>query len=402
MKKVRILMRLYDVTPTILLRRNLFKHYNITWTLDYAVTSFKLARWKVRFSSLRHKPLKDMGDDIDISSLTIEQYLDFIQDNNRSSIVKPKTGDYVEFEINNNFMRELRRKLFAGTDDEDAHKHGRALRWKKRLPAGVINTWDLLEKVFIWKYCSPFKTAKKLEEILNFKQEIDKTLYHASERYIDLLYRCLHYDLNGQQKVHIFYTGLDISTRKMLDSRGFITLMTPTQSLISIQVMIDYSHNWYDETTTKEKINDRPDNVDAIQESFKEAHPTKECPLKKEDKAARTTMGKENMKKPIPRDLPPMPFPGNLKEQIGSPYKTRKTVCMIENPREVHKKKAWEDEGGMDTGWDITEKIVREVEHDYDIPPHSGVVQPLTPRTVHITPPDDDYVAPATNLILDK
>nr|GEW45546.1 hypothetical protein [Tanacetum cinerariifolium] len=29
-------------------------------------------------------------------------------------------------------------------------------------------------------------------------------------------------------------------------------------------------------------------------------------------------------------------------------------------------------------------------------------MQPLTPETIHITPPDDDYVAPTTNLILDK
>ncbi|GJV39185.1 putative reverse transcriptase domain-containing protein [Tanacetum coccineum] len=33
--------------------------YDVTWTLDYAVTSFKPAIWKVRDSSLRRKPLKD-------------------------------------------------------------------------------------------------------------------------------------------------------------------------------------------------------------------------------------------------------------------------------------------------------------------------------------------------------
>ncbi|GJZ09264.1 ribonuclease H-like domain-containing protein [Tanacetum coccineum] len=130
--------------------------------------------------------------------------------------------------------------------------------------------------------------------------------------------------------------------------------------------MADHLHNWYDETTTKEKINDSPDNVDAIQESFKEVHPTKECPLEKEDKAVeqrekfkvRTTMGKENMKEPVPHDLPRTLFLGHLKEQIE--------------------------------------------EQDYDIPLHDGVMQPLTPQTVHITPSDDDYVAPATNPILDK
>ncbi|GJW56553.1 hypothetical protein Tco_0414119 [Tanacetum coccineum] len=48
------------------------------------------------------------------------------------------------------------------------------------------------------------------------------------------------------------------------------------------------------------------------------------------------------------------------------------------------------------------EKILSEEEHDHDIPLHDGVMQPLTPQTVHIIPPDDDYVAPATTPTLDK
>ncbi|GJR06114.1 reverse transcriptase domain-containing protein [Tanacetum coccineum] len=265
-----------------------------------------------------------------------------------------------------------------------------ALGWKKRLPAVMINTWDLLEKEFIWQYCTPFKTAKKLEENHNFKQEIDETLYHAWERYSDLLYRCSQHDLNCQQKVHIFYTGLDISSRRMLDSRRFIPLMTPTQALKSIQVMADHSHNW--------------------------AHLTKECPLEKEDKAveqsekvkARTIMGKESVKELVPRNLPPMSFLGHLKAHIGSPNRTCKTVCMIENPGEVHKLKAREDKGDRDVMQSDMllgpihdkEEIIRE--QDYDIPLQDGMMQPLTPQTVHIKPPNDDYVAPATSPTLDK
>ncbi|GJX96612.1 hypothetical protein Tco_0352410 [Tanacetum coccineum] len=44
----------------------------------------------------------------------------------------------------------------------------------------------------------------------------------------------------------------------------------------------------------------------------------------------------------------------------------------------------------------------KEEEHDYDIPLHEHVMQPLTPQTVQIIPPDDDYVASATNPILNK
>ncbi|GJX47243.1 reverse transcriptase domain-containing protein [Tanacetum coccineum] len=372
-------------------------------------------------------PSPNMEDDVDISALTMEQYIALIPDDIKPGIVNPKIGDDVEFEINANFMRELRRKLFTGTDDEDAYEHvrtvleivdlfhfpgvthdaimlrvfpitlkGRALRWKNRLPVGTITTWDLLKKEFIWRYCHPFITAKKLEEIRNFKQERDETLYHAWERYNDLLYQCPLHDLNCQQKVHIFYTGLDISTRKILDSNGFIPLMTPTQALESIQVMADHSHDWYDETTTRERINDVLDNVDAIHKSFKGEHLTKEYPLKKEEEAIKHSKYMESLEET-------------------------------------------DDDGDMDVGWDITskdverlrqfltptihtlpnlepvvqpyiplgpvhdmDKIVKEKKQDYDIPLNYSVMQPLTPHTGHITPPDDDYVAPTTNPMSNK
>ncbi|GJT37502.1 reverse transcriptase domain-containing protein [Tanacetum coccineum] len=219
-------------------------------------------------------------------------------------MVKPKIGNDVEFEINSNFMRELRRKLFKGTDDEDAHEHvrrvleiadlfhfpdvthdvvmlkvfpitlkGPALRWINIISARLVTTWDLHEKAFIRQYCPPLKTAKKFEEIRNFKQEVDEPL------------------------VHIFYTGLYIPTRIMLDSKGFIPLMTPTQALKSIQVVADHSRTWYDEAITKERIEGSSDDIDIKQldenihvfqvssKTCEGMHLTEECTLRKEDKA---------------------------------------------------------------------------------------------------------------------
>ncbi|GJZ74239.1 ribonuclease H-like domain-containing protein [Tanacetum coccineum] len=294
------------------------------WFNKFRVGSTCMLPMENLFGSVFQKTVRHreyMKDDVDINMLTMEQYISLIPDDIKPGIVIPKIGDDVEFEINANFMRELRCKLFAGTDDEDAYEHvrtvleimdlfhfpgvthdaimvrvflitlkGRALRWKNRLPAGTITTWDLLRKEFIWRYCHPFITAKKLEKIRNFKQERDETLYHAWERYNDLLYQCPLHDLNCQQKVHIFYIGLDISTHKILNSNGFIPLMTPTQAL-------DQYKLW-------QTI----------------------CMIVK----AITTMGKENMKESVPLELPPMPFIGHLKEQIGD----------------------------MDVSWDITNKDV--------------------------------------------
>ncbi|GJY19176.1 hypothetical protein Tco_0390667 [Tanacetum coccineum] len=237
-----------------------------------------------------------MEDDVDISALTMEQYIALIPDDIKPGIVNHNIGDDIEFEINANFMRELRCKLFTGTDDEDTYEHVRT----------VLEIVDLFhfpgvthDAIMLRRYYHPFITAKKLEVIRNFKQERDETLYHVWERYNDLFYQCPLHDLNYQQKVHIFYTGLDISTRRILESNRFIPLMTPTQALESIQVMADHSHDWYDETTTRERINDVLDNIDAIHKSFKGEHPTKEYPLKKEDEAIKHNRYMESLEETI-------------------------------------------------------------------------------------------------------
>ncbi|GJV85168.1 uncharacterized mitochondrial protein-like protein [Tanacetum coccineum] len=145
---------------------------------------------------------------VDIDTLTMEQYLALSRENQASSVVKPKIGGNVNFEIKSRFMRELREDTFSGNKDEDAHDHidrvlsivslfnilgvskdtvmlrvfpftliGSTKRWVDRLAPETINTWDLLKKAFIQRYCPPSITAKQLEDIYNFKQEGDKSLY---------------------------------------------------------------------------------------------------------------------------------------------------------------------------------------------------------------------------------
>ncbi|GKA22658.1 hypothetical protein Tco_0708620 [Tanacetum coccineum] len=115
---------------------------------------------------------------------------------------------------------------------------GPALRWINRLSAGLVTTWDLLEKAFIKQYCPPFKNVQEIRNNPKFQTR------------------------DGRDIVSCLGKGLDIPTRRVLDSKGFIPLMTPTQALISTQVMVEHSYNWYDETTTREEINDSLNNID--------------------------------------------------------------------------------------------------------------------------------------------
>ncbi|GKC82085.1 hypothetical protein Tco_1137802 [Tanacetum coccineum] len=153
------------------------QHYGITQTLDYAVTSFKLVRWKVRVSSLQRKPLKGTTAGVDINTLTIEQYLALSRENQAPGVVKQEIRGNVNFEIKSQFMRELREDTCSKNKNEDVHDHvdrvlnivsffnifgvsqdavllcvfpftltGSAKRWVDRLTPGAVNTWDLLKK----------------------------------------------------------------------------------------------------------------------------------------------------------------------------------------------------------------------------------------------------------------
>ncbi|GKD98574.1 hypothetical protein Tco_1382471 [Tanacetum coccineum] len=87
-----------------------------------------------------------------------------------------------------------------------------ASRWPRNEPAGSIDTWETLKKKFLSKYCPPTRTAKKMEEINSFQQE-----------------------------VILFYKGLDVPTRQILDSKGAIPSMKVVDAKKSIQDMADHS-----------------------------------------------------------------------------------------------------------------------------------------------------------------
>nr|GEY12238.1 hypothetical protein [Tanacetum cinerariifolium] len=152
----------------------------------------------------------------EIDNLTVEQYLTLTRGIQAPGMVKLEIRGNVNFEIKSQFIRELREDTFFRNKNHDAHKHvervldivnlfniprvshdvimlrvfpitltGVAKRWVDRLPLGTVDSWDLLIKAFIQRYCPPSKIAKQLEEIRNFKQEGDETLYQAWERNIE-------------------------------------------------------------------------------------------------------------------------------------------------------------------------------------------------------------------------
>ncbi|GKD63294.1 hypothetical protein Tco_1305402, partial [Tanacetum coccineum] len=180
-------------------------------------------------------------------------------------------------------------------------------RWLRNNPCGLIKTWEDLKTKFLSKYCPPARTTKKMEEINNFQQEPDETLYQAWERFKELLMKCPQHYLTEMQEVILFYNGLDVLTRQILDSKGAIPTKTTANEKVAIQEMAEYSQKWHNGTSRTrstetsnglaaiqaqlnnlgreiKKVNEKVYAAQVGCEQCKGPHYTKDCPLKEEAK----------------------------------------------------------------------------------------------------------------------
>ncbi|GJV11265.1 hypothetical protein Tco_1352806 [Tanacetum coccineum] len=201
---------------------------------------------------------------------TMEQYMSKTRADYGSRVVRPKIKENDSFELKGQFLKKLRSNTFSGSDHEDANEHikkvleivdlfhipnitvdqvmlrafpmsltGAVSRWLRNKPTGSITTWEDLKTKFLSKYCPPTRTTKKMEEINNFQQEVDENLYHAWERFKELLMKCPQHYLTKMHEVVLFYNGLDVPTRQILDSRGAIPSMTAADAKKAIQEMAE-------------------------------------------------------------------------------------------------------------------------------------------------------------------
>ncbi|GJS10043.1 hypothetical protein Tco_0366839 [Tanacetum coccineum] len=76
-----------------------------------------------------------------------------------------------------------------------------------------------------------------MEENNNFQQELDETLYQAWERFKELLTKCPQHYFTEMQEVILFYNGLDVPTRQILDSRSVVPTKTAADAKTTIQEM---------------------------------------------------------------------------------------------------------------------------------------------------------------------
>nr|GEU29924.1 reverse transcriptase domain-containing protein [Tanacetum cinerariifolium] len=107
--------------------------------------------------------------------------------------------------------------------------------------------------------------SAKMKEINNFQQEPDKTLYQAYDQFKELLMKCPHHYLTEMQEVILFYNGLDVPTRQILDSKAIQAQPNNLESKIK-------------------KVNEKVYAAQVRCGQCKGPHYTKGCPFKEECK----------------------------------------------------------------------------------------------------------------------
>ncbi|GJU14387.1 hypothetical protein Tco_1142353 [Tanacetum coccineum] len=239
---------------------------------------------------------------------TMEQYMSKTRADYGSGVARPKIEDKDSFELKGQFLKELRDNTFSDQVMLRAFPMsltGAVSHWLRNKPSGSITTWEDLKTKFLSKYCPPARTAKKMEEINNFQQEPDENLYQAWEQFKELLMKCPQHYLTKMQKVVLFYNGLDVPTRQILDSRGAIPSKTVVDAKVAIHKMAEYSQKWHNgtsrtrstETSNKlaaiqaqlnnlgreiKKVNEKVYVAQVGCKQCKGPHYTKDCPLKEE------------------------------------------------------------------------------------------------------------------------
>ncbi|GJT80903.1 hypothetical protein Tco_1055245 [Tanacetum coccineum] len=204
---------------------------------------------------------------IEIMAETMEQYMCKTREDYGSGVTRPTINQDTPFELKGQFLKELRDNTFSGSEQEDANEHIEKSRKQmvKEPTSGSITTWEVLKTKFLNKYCPPARTAKKMEEINNFQQEPDESLFRAWERFKELLMKCPQHYLTDMQEVILFYNGLDVPTRQILDSKGVIPSKTNAAAKTAIQEMAEYSWKWHNGTSSRTRSTETSDGLAAIQ-----------------------------------------------------------------------------------------------------------------------------------------
>nr|GEW25157.1 reverse transcriptase domain-containing protein [Tanacetum cinerariifolium] len=121
-----------------------------------------------------------------------------------------------------------------------------ATAWFDRLPRNSINTFEQMAKMFLGKYFPPSMVMKLINEITNFRQCPDESLFKVWERYKLSINRCPNHNMLPVTQLDTFYNELTLRHRDTINAAAGVTFMKrcPEECYDLIKNMIAHHNDW--------------------------------------------------------------------------------------------------------------------------------------------------------------
>nr|GEZ09098.1 reverse transcriptase domain-containing protein [Tanacetum cinerariifolium] len=121
-----------------------------------------------------------------------------------------------------------------------------ATTWFDRLSRNSINTFEQMAKMFLGKYFPPSMVTKLRNEITNFRQRPDESLFEAWERYKLSTDRCPNHNMLPVTQIDTFSNGLTLRHRDTINAAAGGTFMKrrPEECYDLIENMTSHHNDW--------------------------------------------------------------------------------------------------------------------------------------------------------------
>nr|GEV49455.1 reverse transcriptase domain-containing protein [Tanacetum cinerariifolium] len=100
-----------------------------------------------------------------------------------------------------------------------------ATTWYDHLPKNSINTFEQMAKIFLGKYFPPSMVTKLINEITDFRQRPDESLFEAWEHYKLSIDRCPNHNKLPITQIDTFYNRLTLRHRDTINAAAGGTFM---------------------------------------------------------------------------------------------------------------------------------------------------------------------------------
>nr|GEX89775.1 hypothetical protein [Tanacetum cinerariifolium] len=190
-------------------------------------------------------PPPNGGGDLPVPDLRMMEELCQATLNGRGGPIAPNAIQATNFGSNNikvNGVSDDALRLYLFPHSLTHH----TTTWFDRLPRNSINTFEQMAKMFLGKYFPPSMVTKLRNEITNFCQRPDESLFEAWERYKHSIDRCPNHNMVPVTQRDTFYNGLTLRHHDTINVvvGGTFMKRRPEECYDLIENMTAHHNDW--------------------------------------------------------------------------------------------------------------------------------------------------------------